>query len=455
MQQIAVLNPLGDYGINQYCHELAQGLGANGARVAFFTSSRCGLPPSSLYECYPVLQSVLFKQRAALRNGKVAPECAGDAGGAYSSDWVQSALRLAPQKHSAYTPNHSRLRAWALTVELALYLKARGYGVVWTHWPNLDSYERGFWKICRRLGLFVMHTVHNVVPHDSASVICETDRAVYDAAHLLVVHSAFSRSAFVDAWPEFASKAAILPHGLYTIYPERMEARARVRSDLGVQPHQRIVLFCGGIRPYKNIDATVEALADSRCSEAVLVVAGQEREFADATDDPLGHTRRLAKQFGIEDRIRLIPRYLSILELADLFAAGDMQALPYLKSYGSGMLLLGMTLGKHIITTRTGGAEEYLQQYPAATLLNGSGPLQICDGLADALGRVRAPASPAPSLPHLEWRTIGRRSLELILSAQLQYSRRGVFSQDRHASPPFGNADHNELLSYSLRKAPL
>lgn len=409
MRPIALLNPLGDYGINQYCHELAEGLGANGASVAFYTGSDRGLPPNRLYERFAVLNSTLLKQRAALRDGRRASNCSEELA---SPEWSKSALEIPALRAAAVFHAKSNLaRRWFLTAELALHLKTRGFGAIWTHWPELESYHSGFWGLCRRLGLFVVHTAHNVAPHDSDTA--KGDAAVYEAAHMLVVHSAFARDELLQAWPQLADKVAIAPHGLYTMYPRRPESRERVRRDLRVAPHQPMVLFCGAVRPYKNIDATLEALRDDRCRNAVLVVAGTERGFPDLDEDPLGRTRRLARQWGMEDRVRLIPRHLSIGEMAELFEAGDIKILPYLKGYGSGMLLLAMTFGKYVAATRTGGAEEYLENYPRATLLKGSDSSSVADGLAEAIARYGDASAPGP-MTELEWRNIARLALDLL-----------------------------------------
>ena len=410
MQHIAVLNPLGDYGINQYCHELAEGLGLNGASVSFFTGADCGLPPSSHHRRLPVLNSVLFKQRPALAG--VAPSPA-------TAIYSEPSVAVAP-------PNHSPLRKAFLTIELALYLKAQRYDVVWTHWPEMESYHPGFWRLCRRLGMYVVHTVHNVSPHDGSASLSLP--APYKHADLLVVHSAFARAELLSAYPQVAAKTIVCLHGAYSIYLRRPEARDRVRQQLGVAPDQPLILFCGAIRPYKNIDAVLHAMRDPRYSEAVLAVAGTEAGFADGVaGDSLGRTRRIARELGIEDRMRLMPRHLSISEMSELFEAGDIKVLPYLKGYGSGMLLLAMTFGKYIVSTRTGGADEYLESYPRATLLQGPSSEEVADGIAEAIARLDDPAPPA-SLSHLQWPAIARQALECIGKGQSQGIRYEMIS---------------------------
>jgi glycosyltransferase involved in cell wall biosynthesis len=410
MPSIAILNPLGDYGINQYCHELARGLGMNGARVGFYTSSSRGLPPADRYQRFPVLSSVLFKQRARLSSGE---ESAAEE--PFDEQWAAKAL-AAPVSAAAAKIIETYPQSWKrtafLTVELALHLRSQGYRVIWTQWNNLEPYAPWFWKLCRALGLYIVHTIHNVEPHDPDPLEERFARRVYRDSRVLVVHSNFARQEFLGRHPELEAKLRIAPHGLYTLYPRRPLARDRVRQQLAVAPDQAIVLFCGGIRPYKNIDAVLEAMRDARLQRAVLVVAGVEAHYPDCVPgDGLGRTRRLAERMGIADRVRLIPRGLSIVEMAELFEAGDIKVLPYLKGYGSGMLLLAMTFGKHIVSTRTGGVEEYLQKYSRSTLLNGATAADVAGGLACALEQRDHPAGTFELPAALEWPSIARQAL--------------------------------------------
>jgi glycosyltransferase involved in cell wall biosynthesis len=159
----------------------------------------------------------------------------------------------------------------------------------------------------------------------------------------------------------------------------------RVRQAFNVADSDILVLCCGAIRPYKNFESVIQALADSRCGRVVVLVAGTESHYSNSSStDPLAQTRQLVAQFGIADRVRLVPHSLSMEEMSDFFEAADAIALPYLQSYGSGMLMLGMTFEKHILATPVGGAEEYLQGYQNCTLLKGTEPRHVADALADA-----------------------------------------------------------------------
>lgn len=413
ISSIALINPLGDFGINQYSHELAEGLGANDVRVGFYTSSDHDLPAPVHYFRYPVLSSVLVKQRSLL----ASPTRPG-ADTSTDPDWLQHALdsttrEPCPRKSPVVTPL-PRLRKISMTLELAAHLKGAGYDVIWTQWPELGCYEPWFRPFCQRLGMRVVHTVHNVFPHD---VVSEFDKQlcgrVYRDSELLFLHSHQARSAFLYYFPSLASRTRVTPLGLYTMYPRRQTERKRLRAALEIGRDELVVVFAGAVRPYKGVDTVVEALGHPGCEALTLIVAGVESNYPDLVPGlPLGRTAALALKFGVSQRVKLIPRHLSIGEMSELFELADIQALPYLGGYGSAMVLLGMTFGKYIVSTRVGGAEEYLADYPYATLLASPNVSDVAKGLADAVGSLRSGKwGVIPQLPHLQWKNIAREAL--------------------------------------------
>jgi glycosyltransferase involved in cell wall biosynthesis len=408
LRSIAILNPLGDFGINAYSFELAEGLSANGVQVDVYTSDLSPLsvlPENRHHRCFPVLGSALLKQKL---------------GGGYQLN-ISAAQQKAPDAVSPKpTPvRRSVLRTLArrkfLELELAAHLKRKRYDLVWTQWP--DIYGHNFWGLCRLLGLKTAHTVHNVLPHEESDADMAGLRRVYKQCDRLIVHSEYSRKELLSWFPEAACKTIVAPLGIYTIYPRVPEARERVRRDLKIGRDQLACLICGGIRPYKNIDSSVAALVDPRCAGAVLIVAGQEAGFPErSASDPLAHTRSIARSLGVESQLRLIPRFLGRLELSELFEAADVLLLPYVKGYGSGLLLLGMGFGKYIVTTDTGGAREYLKNYPHHVLLARGEVADIVDGIALAARALTGatPAADMPAFEELRWTTIARNTLQMI-----------------------------------------
>jgi glycosyltransferase involved in cell wall biosynthesis len=103
---------------------------------------------------------------------------------------------------------------------------------------------------------------------------------------------------------------------------------------------------------------------------------------------------------------------LDLRSTSELFEISDVLLLPYLLSYGSGVLLLGMTFGVHVVATSTGGMDEYLEGYPARTLLDGADTESIVRGIERAVTRIERPSGPRQfPLPDLDWRVVAGKAL--------------------------------------------
>jgi glycosyltransferase involved in cell wall biosynthesis len=351
------------------------------------------------HRLFPVLGTALFKQRRRVRRAPRAEVESSEPAhtGAARNIWAD--LR-------------SRLRACMLPLELAWRLKREGYDLVWIQFAE-DVYGSRFYALCKRFGIPVAHTVHNVLPHEESVEDKAAFATLYRRADVLVVHSHWAAGALADEFPEVAAKTIVSRLGLYTMFKREPSMRRQGRALLRVPDDQPVLLFFGGIRPYKNIEAVLEAMRDPRLVDTLLVVAGRESGYADSVPgDPLGRTRRLAQGLGIADRVRFLPGWLDLRQTTELLEASDVLLLPYRKTYGSALLLLGMTFGKHIVATATGGMEEYLDSYRAHTLLAGSDSSHVAEGVIRALAeRRRLQDNPMWAPSHLTWPAISKEVL--------------------------------------------
>jgi glycosyltransferase involved in cell wall biosynthesis len=422
VRSIALIDPMSDRGLGTYTHELAEGLAGSGVAVTVYASGRSetmGLPRR--HHQLPVLGTVLAKQRRTLterpgRGGQSVMRARPPALGSPRN--VEGALRGARW--------YQALRGTILRWELAWHLKRRGYDVVWTQWPFMGTYGVGFWKACRRLGIRLVHTVHDVTPHESRADYERITDIVYRHSDVLVVHSVEALEQLTSRFPHAATKAIVAPHGLYTSYPRVPAARDAVRREFDVGADETLVLCFGAVRPFKNYEAVIRAFAANRFPGAVLMVAGTEHGYAGLDPrDSLALTRRLVGELGADDAIRLVPGPFDPMRTAEILEAADVTMLPYLSGSGSGLLLLCMTFGKYIVASATGGMAEHLQDYPPHTLLRGTDPAGVARGIASALERLRSPSPPKPiRVDYLEWAEIARRVLDVLEHGDLAAARR-------------------------------
>lgn len=405
-RSVALVNPLGDFGIDTYTHELARGLAENGVHVDVFTSEISRLKvyvTHRNYRRFRVLGSSLplVLADSSLRGELARSDPSVEASGVYGS--------LMPEAPIPVWRNWAR--KYYLGSELAIYLRRARYDVVWTQWPDFGPYAT-FWAASRWLRLPIVHTVHNILPHERSPGDIAMCERVYRTARLLFLHSTPVLEELTSLFPAHASKAVTMPFGTFTVYPRRPEGRARVRNAFNIPANAVVLLCCGLIRPYKNVDACIQAMAVIKRKDVILMIAGGEPESP--RTDPLAQTRALVRQVGIEDRVRLHPGFLDETGVAELFEAADVLMLPYLKSYGSGLLMLGITFGKYIVATRTGMGES-ASRYPGTIFLEGSTPDDVRHGIELAVDRVAAgPRSIDRVSPELDWTSIADQCLNEI-----------------------------------------
>src|SRR5581483_3791459 len=126
------------------------------------------------------------------------------------------------------------------------------------------------------------------------------------------------------------------------------------RRALGISRDRRVLLAFGAWKRYKGYEPLVRSFRRLRDQSAMLVIAGKPgesslREFieAAAAQDP---------------RILLIPKHLDDAEMGRFFAACDAAVQPYLEITTSGAILMSLSHGRPVITTRLGGNAEVVEE---------------------------------------------------------------------------------------------
>lgn len=221
--------------------------------------------------------------------------------------------------------------------------------VQWTVQPALDGLA---WQVLRALGVPLVYTVHNLVPHDAAPSDAARYGRLYRAADALVVHSVRSAAALRERWGIRPQRIAVVPMGpmLEEWLPiPRDEARRR----LGLPPDAELVLFAGLIEPYKGLGdliAAFGALAGRR-PLAHLAIAGKPNA-------PFAPYERQLAALGLGARTTLDLRFLPEPRLAAYLCAADVVVLPYRAVTSSAMLLAARRFGCPVVATDVGDLGE-------------------------------------------------------------------------------------------------
>ena len=193
-------------------------------------------------------------------------------------------------------------------------------------------------RICQRLGMRLVWTAHNVLPHEPvfADDLCAR-RALVGASDLVLAHSQ-SALAELAALGGVARRSVVIQHG--PIGPARSGAPLRVAGEGG---EARRFLFFGRVQEYKGVDDLLSAfLAMPDDVAAHLTVAGQ-------CDNPRLRSQlcALARRGGA--RVVLHLEYVLEEDLTQLLAASDIVVLPFRRVTTSGSAMLALSHGRPLI----------------------------------------------------------------------------------------------------------
>lgn len=243
------------------------------------------------------------------------------------------------------------------------------YDIVHFHWPDGYMNEAGLIKSWRRIVVFVLilcviktkgtkvvWTAHNVAPHDAIR-----PRLSQRFMHWFVQRcdgfifmSEDSKNTFFQKYPVAHDvQYAIIPHGHYrNSYPAAIDQQ-QAKAQLGLPPDKKVLLFCGMIKPYKNVDNLIKVFNQAELPDYTLVVAGRPE-----TTELADNIRQLSSN---NPDIHLFLRFIPDDELHTYLSAADVVVLPYRAIFNSGALLLALSFDKPVIAPHI-GAMVVLQQ---------------------------------------------------------------------------------------------
>ncbi len=212
-------------------------------------------------------------------------------------------------------------------------------------------------------------TLHDAVPHEGE---CLAKRA-FMRLHLLLVFL-FVRKIIVhspairDELPGFLRpRVHLLPHVNYQLWAREKSPAAR-----GARPCT--VLFFGRVLPYKGLEYLLAAFRQLDPEKFELVIAG-EGDLA---------------EYQIEgSNIRVLNRFIPDEEMAVLFNAADVVALPYLSASQSGVAYMAFAFEKPVVATRVGALADVVVDGENGFLIEP----RSAEALAAALTRLAEPAT--------------------------------------------------------------
>lgn len=221
----------------------------------------------------------------------------------------------------------------------------------WT--PCLTMISR--W-VKRHTNIRIVFICHNVVPHEGGGAL---DRrlatTVLRQGDAFIVHSEQDLHRLHALLPDATVIKGQIPTYAELAHQSATTPRADLRRELGVPADRPVLLFFGFVRPYKGLEYLIQAMPlVLKQLQAHLLVVGEFWQ-------PPAFYRRFAQEFGVQESITFVNRYIPNEDLKPYFDLADVVVLPYVSATQSAVVQLAFGFGKPVITTRVGGLHEVVQ----------------------------------------------------------------------------------------------
>ena len=378
-QKIALYDPSGSGGITQYTFGLAEELSKVYWKVTLITSED--------YELQHLHRSfeVWFLFRRSRLKSWVAPL------GRLVSRWSSepsdppSQHGVTPTKGGAATGRlmgHLKtIRYTLILFKAAVWLYLSGTRVVHFQWLIDRKADLFFIRLLRLLGLSVVYTAHDLLPHDEYTAENRSFyQGLYQYPDKLILHSESNRREMLELFDVDPEKLCVIPSGSLNVCFDHPGSSTSNRRRLGIPEHTRVILFFGLIKRYKGLEYLLDAFQtiDARCSNVMLLIVGTIANRDPATHQ---HYTRLLAQCSGHRNIKFVNEYVPVNQIADYFNAADLVVLPHVKASQSGVLMAAYAAGKPVVVTDSGGLGEVVRNSDSGLVV----PPRDADAIAEAV----------------------------------------------------------------------
>ncbi len=186
-------------------------------------------------------------------------------------------------------------------------------------------------------------------------------------------------------------KIALSPHPVYDHYKEKIETD-KARQLLGLNPSGQYLLFFGMIRKYKGLDLLLDAFHKIHQSHPniQLIIAGEYYE-----DESIYQNK--IKQYGLEENIISINKYIPDEDVHLYFSAADLITQTYHTATQSGISQIAYHYEKPMLVTDVGGLKEIVPHQKAGYVVEKNTD-RIAASIIDFFDNERA----SKFLPHIK-----------------------------------------------------
>jgi len=245
----------------------------------------------------------------------------------------------------------------------------------WAWLPPLDQATLGL--MSRRVPLVL--TVHDVLPRAAAMTRLADMRPIYRLADWFIVHAEENRRSLIARGGVNPGRVSVVPMGP-SLEDQPLVERAEARQRLGLPADASVILFFGGIKPYKGLTDLLQAFQILRQQTPTthLLIAGTVEGSAQPYHDEID-------RLGIRDRVTFHVGFIPSMEVPAYFGASDIVCLPYREASQSAALLLAYRFAQPVVVTDVGALTESVDEGKNGFIVPPADPVALAQALTNVL----------------------------------------------------------------------
>jgi D-inositol-3-phosphate glycosyltransferase len=270
------------------------------------------------------------------------------------------------------------LRYYAKLIRYAATATPNVFHILWNN--KFELIDRTLMMLYyKALGKAIVFTVHNVNAcrrdRNDSRLNRLTLRIQYRLSDHLFVHTEKCRSELIEEFGVDAARISIIPFGINNSVPNTELTSAEAKRRLGIERHEKTILFFGRITPYKGVDILVDAYRQlaARGDRYRIVIAGRPHQCEEYWK-PIEQALAPAVRSG---QVLLKAEHIPDEETELYFKAADVLVLPYKHIYQSGVLFLGYGFGLPVIAADVGSLREEVVEGETGFMFRSEDPTDL------------------------------------------------------------------------------
>ncbi len=260
------------------------------------------------------------------------------------------------------------------------------------------------WAMLRLIGgASFVYTPQDVLPNSLRPYHIRAFRFLYARMRHVFLNAKQNEPLVVENFAVPRERITVLPIADLTAFAREHVAAEPPEIPVG----SRVVLCFGLIEPRKGIHTLLAAAPEvlRQVPNALLLIVG--KPLMD-----LAPLERQLNELGLQERVRLVPQYVSFAQMAGYFTAARLLVLPYENGWNSGVLASAFGFGKPVIATRVGGFDEVVTDESTGLLVPPKDPVALAQAivrlLRDEALYTRMVANVQAAAGEISWEAIAR-----------------------------------------------